>query len=572
MDKHQSVFLLLLAALLINSCSQQEQPLADMVVTNANIYTVNESNPKAEAMVIRADTLVFVGTSDEAQEYIGEQTRVMDAEGKTIIPGLVESHAHFLGVGANEMELNLLAVKSYEEMVNRVAEKVQSLKPGEWVLGRGWHQSKWDSLPENMVKGFQTHYKLSAVSPENPVFLRHASGHAAIANAKAMEIAGVSTLNKESMAVTEVKGGEVFRDELGNPTGIFNERAMTLIAKHVPPQDYAYNKKAAKLAMDACLRNGITSFHDAGVGKETVTLYKNLLDSGEMDVRLYVMLSGRDTSLLQEYYEKGPEIGLGNDQLTFRSIKLYMDGALGSRGAWMLEEYSDMPGVYGHETTPIDRVFEVSDKALQAGFQVCSHAIGDRANREVLDQYEKAFNVHPRVNDTRFRIEHAQHLTKEDIPRFAELGVIPAMQAIHMASDRPWAIDRLGKERIEEGAYVWQKLLQSGAHIANGTDAPVEPINPFASFYASVARRTLEGTPEGGYEPSQKMTREQALVSYTLDGAYAAFEEDTKGSLEPGKLADFTVIDRDIMQVAEDSILGTQVLFTVLGGKIAYER
>jgi predicted amidohydrolase YtcJ len=568
----QPLLLFLSATLLTTACSQQEQPVADMVVTNANIYTVDDANPKAEAMVIRADTLVFVGASEEAQQYIGEQTRVMDAEGKTIIPGLIESHAHFLGVGANEMELDLLAVKSYEEMVNRVAAKVQTLEPGEWVLGRGWHQSKWDSLPDKMIQGFQTHDKLSAVSPDNPVFLRHASGHAAIANAKAMEIAGISALNKESMAVTEVKGGEVFRDELGNPTGIFNERAMTLVARHVPPQGYAYNKKAAKLAMDACLRNGITTFHDAGVGKETVTLYKNLLDSGEMDVRMYVMLSGRDSSLLQEYYAKGPEIGLGNNQLTFRSIKLYIDGALGSRGAWMLEEYSDMPGAYGHETTPISRVFEVSNKALQAGFQVCSHAIGDRANREVLDQYEKAFNAHPSVADTRFRIEHAQHLTKQDIPRFAELGVIPAVQAIHMASDRPWAINRLGKERIEEGAYVWQKLLQSGAHIANGTDAPVEPINPFASFYASVARRTLGGFPEGGFEPSQKMSRTQALVSYTLDGAYAAFEEDSKGSLEPGKLADFTVLDRDIMQVAEDSILNTRVLFTVLGGKVAYER
>jgi predicted amidohydrolase YtcJ len=285
------------------------------------------------------------------------------------------------------------------------------------------------------------------------------------------------------------------------------------------------------------------------------------------------MISGNDSTLLQKYYENGPAIGLGDNFLTIRSIKLYMDGALGSRGAWLLEEYSDMPGQYGHNTTPMDYVYETSLKALESGLQVCSHAIGDRANREVLDKYEKAFIEKPDLaQDHRFRIEHAQHLSAEDIPRFGALGVIPAMQAIHMSSDRPWAIERLGEERIIEGAYVWRKLLDSGARIVNGTDAPVEPINPLASFYASVSRKTLTGEPEGGFESDQKMSREEALKSYTLDAAYGAFEEDIKGSIEVGKLADFSVFSQNIMIIPEEEILNTTADMTIVGGKILYKR
>ena len=285
------------------------------------------------------------------------------------------------------------------------------------------------------------------------------------------------------------------------------------------------------------------------------------------------MINGVNEKLLEEYYNKGPEIGLGNNFLTIRAIKLLSDGALGSRGAWLLEPYSDRPGHYGHEIILMQYVYTVAQDALKHGFQLCVHAIGDRANREVLNQYEKAFKENPEaVKDHRFRIEHAQHLTTQDIPRFAQLGVIPAMQAIHMSSDRPWAIDRLGKERIEEGAYVWQKLLKSGARIANGTDVPVEPISPVACFYASVTRRTLKGEPSGGYEPDQKMTREQALRSYTLDAAYAGFEENIKGSIKVGKLADFTVFSQDIMKVPEDDLLKTEIEYTIIDGKVVYKK
>jgi predicted amidohydrolase YtcJ len=422
-----------------------------------------------------------------------------------------------------------------------------------------------------MVKGFQTHHKLSEATPNNPVFLRHASGHAAMANAKAMEIAGVNPLAKDKTAKGNIEGGEIILDELGNPTGIFNERAMSLIARHIPEDNDERDRQALERAIQACWRNGITGFHDAGTSRENIALYRTFRDEGKLGVRLYVMLTGWDRDLVHEWVKKGVEIDPAN-WLTIRSIKLNCDGALGSRGAWLLEPYSDRPGFYGMATLSMDTVLATSRAALKSGFQVCSHAIGDRANREILDRYELAFNENPDVRDHRFRIEHAQHLHPADIPRFGKLGVIPAMQAIHMSSDRPWAIERLGEKRIKEGAYMWQSLLKSGAVIVNGTDAPVEPLNPIPSFYASVTRKTLKGEPEGGYEPEEKMTREQALRSYTLDAAFGAFEEKIKGSIEAGKLADFTVFSADIMTAPESELLKTEVAMTIVGGKVVYKK
>lgn len=413
---------------------------------------------------------------------------------------------------------------------------------------------------------------ISEISPDNPVYLRHASGHAGFANAKAMEIAGLEILSKDGIDKFEVEGGEVMRDQLGRPTGIFNERAMTLITQHIPESTPEKNRKAFELAVAACHRNGITGFHDAGIGKETIALYNEMKAGDKMNIRIYAMLTGWDKELLKDWYEKGPNIDPDN-LFTIRAVKLNCDGALGSRGAWLLEEYTDRPRHFGHETLPMEFVKETSLNGLQNGFQVCAHAIGDRANREILDRYEAAFKELPGVNpDHRFRIEHAQHLHPDDIPRFAELGVIPAMQAVHMASDRPWAIDRLGEQRIKEGAYMWQALLKSGIPVVNGTDVPVEPLNPIASFYASVSRKTLKGTPEGGYEPEQKMTREQALQSYTLDAAYGAFEEDIKGSITIGKLADFTIYDQDIMNVDERQLLETQIAMTIFNGEVVYSK
>ncbi len=567
MNKPASILILFFAALF--SCADKKN--ADLLITGGTIYTMDNTQATVEAVVVNADTIVFAGSEKDAREWVGEKTKIIDLQGKTMVPGFIEGHGHFMGVGFNELDLDLSTAKNFDEIVEQVRIAVSKAKPGEWILGRGWHQDKWDTKPGDMVKGFPSHTALSKVSPDNPVFLSHASGHMSLANAKAMEIAGVNVLSRESLKKFSEEGGEIIRDKTGNPTGLFNENAEEIIAEFIPANDTVRVTKAFELATRACQRNGITSFHDAGVGRAIIDLYKNQNRQGRLGVRMYVMVTGWNRDLVHEWMKHGPEID-PKHWLTIRSIKLNCDGALGSRGAWLLEPYTDRPDFSGMATLSMDTVLSTSREALKSGFQVCSHAIGDRANREILDRYEMAMKENPTVKDSRFRIEHAQHLNPTDIPRFAELGVIPAMQAIHMSSDRPWAIDRLGEKRIKEGAYMWQSLLKSGAKIVNGTDAPVEPVNPIPSFYASVSRMTLKGEPEGGYEPEQKMTREQALRSYTLDAAYGAFEEKFKGSIEKGKLADFTILSKDIMTVPEKEILTTEVLTTILGGKVVFEK
>ena len=569
--KINSILIMLLVSLFILACGDADvKQIADKVYYNGNIYTVATDN-KVEAVATLDGLILFVGSKAQLEEYIGEGTEEINLQGMTMTPGFIESHGHLMGLGHGELNLDLNSIKNYNEMVELVAEAVEQAEPGEWILGRGWHQSKWDEQPEQIIKGFQTHEKLSAVSPDNPVYLRHASGHAGFANAKAMEIAGVNQMSIESMA-EDMEGGEIIKDTNGNPTGIFSERAQGLIGKYIPESDEGRNITALELAIKACQRNGITSFHDASAGQGTIDLYQSFKEQGKLGVRLYVMISGPNRELTKTWLEQGPMIDSVDHLLTVRSIKLNCDGALGNRGAWLLEEYTDMPGEFGLETLPMEYVLEVSRGGLQNGFQVCSHAIGDRANHEVLNRYEIAFNEFPEANNHRFRIEHAQHLHPDDIPRFAELGVIPAMQAIHMSSDRPWAIDRLGEKRIVEGAYMWQSLLKSGAKVINGTDVPVEPINPIASYYASVSRRTLKGEPKGGFEPDEKMTRAQALRSYTLDAAFGEFEEDFKGSIEVGKAADFTIFSKDILAVDESEILSTEIMMTVVDGVIVYKN
>jgi len=569
---NSTLFCLAISFVLFSSCSSPKKESATLLIYGGPIYTVDTTQSSVEAVATKDSIILFAGSLAEAEEFKNEETQLIDLQGKTMTPGLIEGHGHFMGLGYNELNLDLMNTTSYQEIVDAVAEKVKTTKPGEWILGRGWHQSKWDSMPRKVVDGFQTHHRLSEVSPDNPVYLTHASGHAGFANGKAMEIAGMQVLSKEGIDKFQVEGGEVMRDELGRPTGIFNERAQSLIRKHIPETTAEKNAQAFELAVAACHRHGITGFHDAGIGRETIDLYEEMKSDNNMKIRLYGMLTGWDKDLLKEWYEKGAMVDPDN-LVTIRSVKLNCDGALGSRGAWLLEAYTDRPGHFGHETLPMDFVKETALNGLQNGFQVCSHAIGDRANREILDRYESAMEELPdATTDHRFRIEHAQHLHPDDIPRFAELGVIPAMQAVHMSSDRPWAIDRLGEKRIKEGAYMWQDLLQSGIPIVNGTDVPVEPLNPIASLYASVSRKTLKGTPEGGYEPEQKMTREQALRSYTLDAAYGAFEENIKGSITVGKLADFTIYNQDIMQVPEEDFLKTEIAMTIFDGKVVYTK
>lgn len=561
----------LVVLVLLISCSEKKTP-ADLIIRGGTIYTVEDANPTVDAVAVTGDKIVYAGDLAGLSKFEGENTKVIDLQGKTMTPGFIEGHGHFMGLGFSELNLDLSSVESYEEMVEKVKEAVAKTQPGQWIVGRGWHQDKWTTKPEKEIKGFPTHQLLSAVSPDNPVFLRHASGHAGFANAKAMQLAGVNQLSVEKLGKNMGEGGEILVDELGNPTGLFNERAQSLIGEYIPETSEETLSQVLELAIAASLRNGITSFHDAGVSRGNIELFRKFKAENKLNTRLYVMLTGFDSQLLYDWFRNGPEIDSAN-LLTIRSIKLNCDGALGSRGAWLMEPYTDRPDFAGMATLSMDTVLKISREGLKHGFQVCSHAIGDRANKEILDRYEKAISENmEQSKDHRFRIEHAQHLRPDDIARFGQLGVIPAMQAVHMSSDRPWAIDRLGEKRIKEGAYMWQSLLKSGAVIVNGTDVPVEPINPIASFFASVTRQTLKGEPEGGFEPEEKMTRQQALKSYTLDAAYGAFEEDIKGSIVPGKLADFTIFTKDLMTVPDKELLTSEVAMTIFGGKVLYEK
>lgn len=542
---------------------------ADLVIYGGPIYTVNENAPLAEAIAVSGNRITFVGSKTEVLKLIDDKTRVVDLQGRAMTPGFIEGHAHLVEMALQTVRIDLSQAESFEEIIGIVGQAAKNARPGEWIVGVGWHQDKWQTKPSRTFRGFPVHTELSLVTPDNPVFLRHASGHAGFVNAKAMELIGVNPLKRESPA-PEITGGEIFRDSNGNPTGLFNENALTLIENRIEISDEDL-EVALTGAMEQCVAQGITSFHDAGESERYVTLLKKFREENRLKLRIYLMLSGSDTALVRQFRQAGPVVD-SQHWLTIRSVKYYGDGALGSRGAWLLEPYSDSPEVSGTTTLPMDSLYKMAKEALAAGFQVCTHAIGDRANREVLDQYERIFSEHPEKKNHRFRIEHVQHLHPDDIGRFAKLGVIPAMQAIHMSSDRPWAIDRLGAERIQSGAYVWQSLLKTGAPVINGTDAPVEPINPLACFYASVTRKTLKGEPEGGYEPGEKMTREQALRSYTLSPAYGAFEEGLKGSLEVGKLADFTIFDKDIMRIPEAEILRANVVMTIIDGKVVFEK
>jgi hypothetical protein len=530
---------------------------ADLVLTNGVVHTVDVKRPRAEAVAVRSNRIVAVGSASEARAFVGPKTRVVDLAGRTVVPGFDDSHAHMLGIGFARLDVDLTGTRSWPEVVERVAAAVRTRRPGEWVRGRGWHEGKWDAPAPGAVRGFPTHHALTAVSPDNPVVLERADGHAVLANARAMALRGITR------TTAPPEGGEILRDAAGEASGVFVDNAERLVA--APERSAEELRRALELAMDECLSKGVTSLTDAGAGADVIALYRAAAAAGRLRTRLYVMAAGLPT--MRELERPDP----GNGFLAVRAVKLYADGALGSRGAALLEPYADDPGHSGLLVTPPDAILEAVRFALARGFQVGIHAIGDRANRIVLDAYEKAMAERPEAKDPRLRIEHAQILDAADLPRFGRLGVLAAVQGIHCPSDRPWAPLRLGEDRVREGAYAWRKLLDAGARVLNGTDAPVEDLSPIQNFHATVTRQDASGRPPGGFDPDQRLTRSEALRTMTLDAAYGSFAEREKGSIEVGKLADLVVLSQDILSVPDERLLHTRVEMTVLDGRVLYE-
>lgn len=551
------VFFLLLAC--------QKSKKADAIWYNGRIYSANAADEVLEAMAISGDRILMAGQLDEMNGLIGPHTKMHDLGGAFVMPGLIEGHGHFIGLGESLSELNLIQSKSWSDIVDQTKAAVAKSQPGQWIEGRGWHQEKWKDEAELKYNGYPYHDALSAVSPDNPVILIHASGHALMANKRAMDLAGVTVESKSP------PGGRIVTDPNGNRTGVFEENAMQMIQQAFQKEESGRTKedrldefrKHALLASQACIQQGITSFQDAGSSIDEIHLLKNLCDSGVLQTRLWVMLY-QDPKQIAAQIQKLPVKHNAMTNFCAIAVKAYVDGALGSYGAWMLEDYEDKPEHFGQNTMSIADLDAIAGLCIDRNLQLCVHGIGDRANREILNVFEKHFSSNGPA-DYRWRIEHAQHLDPDDIPRFKQLGVIASMQAVHCTSDAPFVEKRLGEQRSREGAYAWRALIDSGAKLANGTDCPVESVNPFECLYAAITRRRLDN----GFEffSEQKMTRIEALRSYTIWNAYAAKEENLKGSLEPGKLADFVILDRNLLSCADEELAKTKVIKVFIGGK-----
>jgi predicted amidohydrolase YtcJ len=517
--------------------------------------------PETEAIAARGQEIVGIGLEEEIRRLIGSDTEVIDIEGALAVPGLIEGHGHFLGLGRSRMQLELTSAATWDEIVDTVAAEAREAPPGQWILGRGWHQEKWQRPPDLNLHGLPYNRSLSHVSPDNPVFLTHASGHAAVVNARAMELGGISATTPDP------PGGEIVRDAAGHPIGVLldtaNDWVEGLLTSRV---DEATLRREAELATAECLSKGITSFQDAGSTFGEVDLLRQLAENGELGVRLWVMLADDDATLAERL--PGFHVrGVGDGFLTVAAIKRWLDGALGSYSAWLLEPYQDVPGSTGLNVVAPEDLRVAARIALSHGLQLCTHAIGDRANREALDVYQEVLGKDAGQRDHRWRIEHVQHLHPDDVGRFARLGVVAAMQPNHCTSDGPWVPKRLGDRRGRERSYLWRSLLDSGALIVSGTDTPVEDVDPIANYHAAVTREMPDGT---AFYPSQAMTRYEALRAATFDAAYAAFEDDVKGSLVIGKLADITVLSKDVLEIPVEEIADARVLYTIVGGEVRY--
>jgi len=557
------------AALAASAAAQQPAPRApssaappaDLVVVNARIHTADAARPTAQALAVRGDRLAFVGDSAGALALRGPATRVVDLGGRAVLPGLVDAHGHLLGLGLALRNVDLTGTRSYDEVIARVVARARTTPRGRWIVGRGWDQNDWGDTR------FPSHEALSRAVPDHPVWLERVDGHAALANAAAMQAAGVSAETRDP------EGGRVERaagsgPNGGAPSGVFVDNAQRLVERAIPPATREEQRAALRAAAAELHRYGLVGVHDAGESRATIELMEEMAGRGELDLRTYVMV-GDDSAALRYYFERGPRSALGNGRLWVRAVKLYSDGALGSRGAALLEPYSDDARNSGLLVSAPAHIRDVARRALAAGFQVNTHAIGDRGNRLVLDAYQAALRERP-TPDHRFRVEHAQILHPDDVPRFAALGVIPSMQASHQTSDMYWAGARLGETRLL-GAYAWRTLLDAGSIVPNGSDFPVERVDPLISFHAAITRQDAANWPAGGWHPEQRMTRDEALRAMTLWPAVAAFQERDMGTLAAGKYADFVVFDRDPMRAAPEEILRARVLATYLGGRPVYE-
>ena len=527
---------------------------ATLVIVNARVYTVDPSRPDAQAIAARGDRLIVVGSNADALAVRGPQTEVIDAGGRAVIPGLHDAHGHMLGLGQSLQDVDLRGTTSARAVVDAVRARALTVPKGQWVVGRGWDQNDW---PEAT---WPTAADLDAAVPDHPVYLSRVDGHAAWVNGAAMRAAALTA------AVTDPDGGRVIRTSAGEPTGVLVDTAMSLVARHIPADDVARHREQLRLADDLAARLGLTMVHDAGVGWDDAAMYRAVADEGALKTRLYVMLRPpRDGETLPP-----PLIGHASHLLTVRAVKLAADGALGSRGAALHDPYSDEPTTNGLLVTPPDRLYAQALASVRAGYQPCIHAIGDRANTAVLDLFERLQREVPGSRSLRMRDEHAQILRPADIPRFAALEVIASVQSTHATSDMPWVADRIGEIRTREGAYMWQALRRSGARLANGSDFPVEEPNPMFGFYAAITRQDREGRPPGGWMPDQRLTRTEALHSFTAGAAYAAHLEHDLGILRAGMLADLLVLSDDIMQVPAAQVLSARPLVTIRGGQVTY--
>ncbi len=570
--KYPFLSLLLLTAFFIScdSDNSKDTAFADVIIKNGVVATMNTASPTAKSIAIKDGRILKVLADEEFSSLVGPKTKTIDAKGNFVMPGFIEGHGHFSGLGKSLINLNFLKSKNWNEIVSQVKTAAKTAKPGEWIEGRGWHQEKWDKKLDRQIHGYPYHDELSAVSPDNPVVLYHASGHALFANEKAMQLVGIT---KET---PDLEGGEIVKDVSGQPIGVFEERAMTpfkdaydeYLESISEEEKYAVWKKGIDLAEADCLKKGVTSFQDAGSTFLEIDRYEKLAKEKDLDIRLWVMIR-HSYEEMKGKLTKFPIIDIGDHYLTVRAVKSEVDGALGAFGAWLLKPYNDKPNFSGQNTTPIPEVKNIGELAMQNDLQFCVHAIGDRANRVVLNIFEEQFNTNTDKKDLRWRIEHAQHLDPADIPRFKKLEVIASMQGIHCTSDALFVEKRLGAERSKKGAYPWRSLLDAGVVIANGTDAPVEDVDPIQSFYASVTRKRADS----GFEffEEQKMTRMEGLHSYTLGNAFAAFEEKQKGSIEVGKLADIVILSNNLLTCKDEEILGTKVLYTIVGGEVRFE-